>query len=44
MICSKCTAAGNANQINETYISIGLHEQCKGCECQHKTGTGYYKK
>ena len=44
MICDKCTAAGMANKNGETYIAIGLHDQCKGCYCQHKTGTGYYKK
>ena len=44
MICTKCTAGGKANQMKETYIAIGLHDQCTGCECQHKVGTGYYKK
>lgn len=44
MICDKCTAGGMANQMKETYIAIALHDQCKGCECQHKTGEGYYKK
>ena len=43
MICDKCTAAGMANKNGETYIAIGLHDQCKDCECQHKTGTGYFK-
>lgn len=43
MICDKCTAGGVANSLGETYIAIGLHDQCKGCYCQHKTGTGYFK-
>jgi hypothetical protein len=44
VICTKCLAAGEANKNRETYIAIGLHDQCKGCECQHKTGEGWYKK
>jgi hypothetical protein len=44
MICTKCTAAGVANQMKETYICLKLHEQCTGCECQHKQGEGWYKK
>ena len=43
MICEKCLAAGEANKLKDTYIAIGLHDQCKGCECQHKTGEGWYK-
>lgn len=43
MICTKCSAAGNANKSGDIYIAIGLHDQCSGCECQHKTGTGYFK-
>lgn len=44
MICTKCIAGGVANQIQETYMSISLHDQCTGCDCQHKTGTGWIKK
>ena len=44
MTCTKCKAAGVANSMGETYIAIGLHDQCKGCPCQHKTGDGWYKK
>lgn len=44
MICEKCTSGGKANQMGETYIAIGLHQHCTGCECQHKTGEGWYKK
>jgi hypothetical protein len=43
MICDKCTAGGAANKSGNTYIAIGLHALCKGCECQHKTGDGWYK-
>ena len=45
MICTKCTAGGKANQTGEgVWIVIALHELCTGCECQHKTGAGHYKK
>jgi hypothetical protein len=44
MICEKCTAGGEANKLGDIYIAIGLHDLCKGCECQHKTGDGWYKK
>ena len=43
MICDKCTAAGMANKTGDLYWAIGLHDQCKGCYCQHKTGTGWIK-
>jgi hypothetical protein len=44
MICDKCKAGGNANKTGDLYWAIGLHDQCKGCPCQHKTGDGWYKK
>ena len=43
MICDKCRAGGMANKFGETYLAIGLHDQCTGCVCQHKTGEGWHK-
>lgn len=44
MICLTCTAAGTANHVGDYSIALVLHQECKGCECQHKTGAGYFKK
>ena len=44
MICDKCRAGGMANKFGEIYLAIGLHDQCTGCFCQHKTGEGWHKK
>ncbi len=43
MICDKCRAGGMANKFGEIYLAIGLHDQCTGCVCQHKTGSGWHK-
>ena len=43
MICTTCTAGATANTVGDTTVSAILHGQCKGCECQHKTGEGWFK-
>lgn len=38
MICQPCQFAGEANS-HENYTTAELlHRDCKGCDCQHKTG------
>lgn len=44
MICQPCCAAGLANSMGDTMIAIMLHQNCKNCECQHKTGQHWIKK
>lgn len=44
MICVPCRAAGTANSAGDYSIAITLHQGCTKCECQHKTGAGWYKK
>ena len=44
MICVSCKAAGTANNAGDYSIAIVLHQSCTKCECQHKTGAGWYKK
>lgn len=38
MICSSCAWAGFRNQIGDTKMAQNLHDECKGCTCQHKIG------
>ena len=44
MICSSCSWAGFRNQIGDTKLAQELHENCKGCDRQHKIGIGWVKK
>lgn len=44
MICVSCRAAGTANSAGDYAIAVVLHQSCTKCECQHKTGEGWYKK
>jgi hypothetical protein len=43
MICVSCRAAGTANGAGDYAIAVVLHQGCTKCECQHKTGAGWYK-
>jgi hypothetical protein len=44
MICTSCKAAGTANSVGDYSIAIMLHQGCTNCPCQHRTGSGLYKK
>ena len=42
MICQQCQIAANLNSQNEPKKASKEHKKCKGCECQHKVGTGWF--
>ena len=42
MICEECIKAGEENGAGHFKRSSNHHEKCKGCECQHKTGHGWF--
>lgn len=44
MICSSCAWAAERNRVSDIKTAKELHESCKGCVCQHKTGDGWVKK
>ena len=44
MICASCAWAGFRNQIGDTKMAQNLHDECKGCTCQHKIGRGWIKR
>ncbi len=42
MICQPCQTAGELNSQQKIKEATKLHKKCKDCECQHKTGTGWF--
>jgi hypothetical protein len=42
MICQECKTAGDLNSQNQKTKAYRSHNKCKGCECQHKVGTGWF--
>lgn len=42
MICEYCCIAANLNTRGKVNDAMDLHKGCKGCECQHKVGTGWF--
>jgi hypothetical protein len=44
MICKSCAWGAHKNEIGDTHTAQELHAECKGCDCQHKTGSGWTKK
>lgn len=42
MICSQCQIAAQFNEKHKTKDAQDFHKLCKGCECQHKIGVGWF--
>ena len=42
MICLTCREAARLNSQQMIKEAKKLHKKCKDCECQHKTGTGWF--
>jgi hypothetical protein len=42
MICDSCCIAGELNSRGKVNDALDMHNGCKGCECQHKIGTGWF--
>jgi len=42
MICLTCREAAEMNSLEKTKEAKKLHKKCKDCECQHKTGQGWF--
>ena len=42
MICDPCKTGAYFNSQHKTKDAKDFHNNCKGCECQHKTGVGWF--
>jgi len=42
MICDSCKTGAYFNSQHKTKDAQDFHNNCKGCECQHKTGVGWF--
>jgi hypothetical protein len=42
MICSTCKEAAEMSSQQKIKEATKLHKKCKDCECQHKTGPGWF--
>jgi hypothetical protein len=42
MICDTCCIAGELNARGKVNDALDMHKGCKGCECQHKIGAGWF--
>lgn len=43
MICTSCQIGGDRNTLGDTHLAKSMHEACKGCECQHQIGRGWWR-
>jgi DNA recombination-dependent growth factor C len=43
MICKQCAVGAELNRRSDIIHAKLSHDICKGCDCQHKTGTGWTK-